>query len=458
MATHNKAVVAGGGPVGALAAIALARQGWHVQVFDKWPLPASKPSSQDTRAYLLNLSARAQRAFKLFDVDVTPLIAPHGGLLATIFYDKNGAVLRKFEVPVKDPPTSLRIFRDEISRLLIDEAQRLHPGKISFRFSTPVVAVNLEAHTVRVASDSGHNNVKEVPYDLLVGADGANSLVRSQLQATMPSGYVRRIRHQGVYTTTGVAVPADELPGHAFFEIHSFEEGAVFWNGRGDSDVRTGFFTASVVSDRIQAGDTEWLHERVKKGLPRLPARAKNAILEFMQSRPDFYPISSWTHVSQLHGPKVVLMGDAAHTMTPILGQGLNCGLEDVAIFAQTLEQHQGNVDTALPAYNTVRWPDVEALLNINELVANKDYLLNPEDQSAAHRLWVNSYCVLLKLHMATRTVLHKLGPSFFAPPLVPMLQGSVPYRQVASDMHTDGMMWAGVLALTAAGIAHLLQ
>ncbi len=80
------------------------------------------------------------------------------------------------------------------------------------------------------------------------------------------------------------------------------------------------------------------------------------------------------------------------------------------------------------------------------------------QDQSAAHRLWINSYGVLLKLHMATRTVLNKLVPSLFAPPLLPMLQGSVPYRKVASDMHTDGMMWAGVLALTAAGIAHLLQ
>ncbi len=54
-----------------------------------------------------------------------------------------------------------------------------------------------------------------------------------------------------------------------------------------------------------RAGDTEWLHERVKKGLPRLPARAQAAILEFVDSRPDFYPLSSWTHVSQLHGPKV---------------------------------------------------------------------------------------------------------------------------------------------------------
>ena len=74
------------------------------------------------------------------------------------------------------------------------------------------------------------------------------------------------------------------------------------------------------------------------------------------------------------------------------------------------------------------------------------------------HRLWIVSYGVLLKLHMATRAVLNKLAPSFFAPPLVPMLQGPVPYRKVTSDMHTDGMLWAGVLAITAAGIAHLLQ
>ncbi len=34
MATNNKAVVAGAGPVGALAAIPLARQGWDVEVRD----------------------------------------------------------------------------------------------------------------------------------------------------------------------------------------------------------------------------------------------------------------------------------------------------------------------------------------------------------------------------------------------------------------------------------------
>ena len=76
---------------------------------------------------------------------------------------------------------------------------------------------------------------------------------------------------------------------------------------------------------------------------------------------------------------QTVLLGDAAHTMTPILGQGLNCGLEDVAVFAQTLEQHQGCLDTALPAYNKARWADVEAMVNINEIVANQNLQARPQ-------------------------------------------------------------------------------
>ena len=70
---------------------------------------------------------------------------------------------------------------------------------------------------------------------------------------------------------------------------------------------------------------------------------------------------------------QVVLLGDAAHTMSPVFGQGLNSGLEDVAAFAEVLEQHQGNVDTALPAYNTARLPDIQAIMTLNEVVSSKD-------------------------------------------------------------------------------------
>ena len=73
---------------------------------------------------------------------------------------------------------------------------------------------------------------------------------------------------------------------------------------------------------------------------------------------------------------QTVLLGDAAHTMTPRLGQGLNSGLEDVAVFAQCLERHQGNVDATLPAYNKLRLPDVQAILTINQVVSTNGFTL----------------------------------------------------------------------------------
>ena len=69
--------------------------------------------------------------------------------------------------------------------------------------------------------------------------------------------------------------------------------------------------------------------------------------------------------------------------MSPAMGQGLNAGLEDVAVFAQVLEQHQGNVDAALPAYNKARLPDVQAIMTINEVVASSDVGLTIQVQSA---------------------------------------------------------------------------
>ena len=51
---------------------------------------------------------------------------------------------------MEDPPIVLRVFRDEIGRQLIDEAQRLYPDAIKFHFNCPVEAVDLDQQTVSV--------------------------------------------------------------------------------------------------------------------------------------------------------------------------------------------------------------------------------------------------------------------------------------------------------------------
>ena len=57
-----------------------------------------------------------------------------------------------------------------------------------------------------------------------------------------------------------------------------------------------------------------------------------------------------------------------------MLGQALDCGLEDVSVFAATLMKHKGDVDMALQAYNTQRRPDLKALLNVDELLVRAHY------------------------------------------------------------------------------------
>ena len=73
---------------------------------------------------------------------------------------------------------------------------------------------------------------------------------------------------------------------------------------------------------------------------------------------------------------QTLLIGDAAHTMTPMLGQGCNSGLEDARLFAQILEKHPEDLERALKEYNNLRLPDIQALLKLNEIAANERHLI----------------------------------------------------------------------------------
>ena len=57
-------------------------------------------------------------------------------------------------MPVDDSTMSMRVFRDEIARHVIEEAQRLHGDAISFHFDSTIQRIDLEKQTVSVAMDA----------------------------------------------------------------------------------------------------------------------------------------------------------------------------------------------------------------------------------------------------------------------------------------------------------------
>ena len=63
----------------------------------------------------------------------------------------------------------------------------------------------------------------------------------------------------------------------------------------------------------------------------------------------------------------ILLIGDAAHAVSPSIGQGCNAALQDVQVFTQVLAQYQDDWAQALPAFTSQRLPDVHALRELSD-------------------------------------------------------------------------------------------
>jgi 2-polyprenyl-6-methoxyphenol hydroxylase-like FAD-dependent oxidoreductase len=197
-------VIVGGGPAGAVTAKYLADTGlYDVHLLEAYPHP-NQISKNSPKAYAIALGGRGQRGIR----DCTGIVPSSfpGTVLSTRVTRHPSDKAIKHE---KDP--SLIAPRQALASHLLDEAEK---AGATVSFQQKLTSVDFKNRVVHFESQgSAGTDVAQVqvPYDLLIGADGCKSTVRTILDGHAQDFCVQRIEEDSMeYQVVTIPSPFEE--------------------------------------------------------------------------------------------------------------------------------------------------------------------------------------------------------------------------------------------------------
>jgi 2-polyprenyl-6-methoxyphenol hydroxylase-like FAD-dependent oxidoreductase len=190
--------------------------------------------------------------------------------------------------------------------------------------------------------------------DLIVGADGANSLVRATYAREFGTGVSQLANRFAWFGTTqrfDTLTQTFRTAEHGHFNAHHYRYSGRMSTFIVETDERT-FFAAGL--DRMNETESKALCERV--------------FAEDLQGHALVTNRSVWRRFPKVRNERwsfrnVVLIGDALHTAHFSIGSGTRLAMEDAIALDRALAAHRGDISAALGEYEANRRPIVERLV-----------------------------------------------------------------------------------------------
>ncbi|WP_305370196.1 2-octaprenyl-3-methyl-6-methoxy-1,4-benzoquinol hydroxylase [Photobacterium leiognathi] len=308
-------IVAGGGMVGAATALGLAKLGLEVAVLEGFaPQPYTDSQPMDLRVSAISPnSVVLLERLGAWDAVKQMRLCPFKRLETwespecRTRFNADEMNLAQLGYIVENRVLQLALWQQFES---IDNLTLLCPAKM-------VSATHTEGGYIVELEDK-----QTLQCRLLVGADGANSQVRQQAGIGITAWDYRQ---HCMLINVETALPQQDITWQQFTPVgpRSFlplpgHQGSLVWYDSPERIRRLSHMTATQ------------LHTEISAAFP-------DELDEFKVINHGSFPLTR-RHAQTYYKPNVVLLGDAAHTINPLAGQGVNLGFKDVDVLLQEIE------------------------------------------------------------------------------------------------------------------------
>jgi 2-polyprenyl-6-methoxyphenol hydroxylase-like FAD-dependent oxidoreductase len=335
-------VIIGAGPTGLTLAMLLAKQGINVKLIE-----ASRSFRRIFRGEALMPSGLAAiEQMGLSDI-VTKI--PHRAIDAWEFYIENRPIFRVNEPMESGGQPCTLISQPALLEAVLEKASACE----NFEFISGTAVKDLLWQNERV-SGVRLSDGQEIIADLVIGADGRNSIVRQQSQLELKQD----AQSFDILWFKLPSSPAFQAENVFYSVLRGQDAFGVFQGSEGSLQVGCSFKRDNSLdwqkvdwAEKMAAVAPDWLatHFREQK-----EAIDRPLLLSIVVGR-----------CPQWHVPGLLLLGDAAHPMSPIRAQGINMALRDVIVATNHLVpvlQQPANlaaIDLALAHIQSEREPEI---------------------------------------------------------------------------------------------------
>ena len=373
--TRNEPLsVIGAGLAGTLLSITLARRGHRVRLYERQD-DMRRIQIDAGRSINLALAARGIRALELAGVMdlVTPELVPLPGRM---LHDPSGALTF---VPYGQGPEEViySVSRPGLNCILLDAAER---AGVELLFRRQAIALDFARQRVIFENHDDADRTEEIPLHRIFATDGAGSVLRRTMVEQLDIECTEDLLKHGYKELTLPPFP-DGKPRIDKHALHIWPRGGFMLIALPNID---GSFTVTLflALDGPESFETLTTPENIEaffaKHFPDVRQLMPDLATEFLQHPTGIMGTvrcQQWSVEDRL-----LLIGDAAHAITPFHGQGMNCCFEDCSEL-DTLLLDSKDWARSFSEFETARRPNTDAIADmaIENYLEMRDTVRDPK-------------------------------------------------------------------------------